>query len=140
MCEPMTSLNGSCTNGGVPVFIRYRMPRSMLHFFWMRPSDVLSGECISIWPLIRWSIKNSPMSMENEFVKKLMSFHAISAPSGLIQYWSDRLRPKDVLMISAIVETCSSCNRSCRCRREAGMLRPFHHCVKFSPSNVQSSL
>ena len=103
----------------------------MLHLFLRLPSVVLSGEDGSIASLSGGSPKSrSPTSPENGLRKKSTSFQETSVPAGFIQYWSERLSPRDSVRISVGQPIPSSSSRYPSPLRLSGMQRPVHHSFK----------
>ena len=70
----MTSLYGSCMEGGSPPFNRNRLPSMIFHFFLRMPSEVLSGEERSIDPASTvFPNRRLPISSEKSSSKKFTS-------------------------------------------------------------------
>ena len=93
--DAITSLNGCWRKGLLPPLRRHLLPSMIFHLFFRQPSEVLSGELKSKFPSLFFKPNNTfPISSEKALSKKLIRFHSRSVPSGFIQYWSERLRPK----------------------------------------------
>ena len=99
------------------------------------PSEVLSGEDRSMCPsLTAWPNSRSPTSSEKLLSKKFTSFHSMSEPTGLIQYWSERLSPRDLDKSADGDSIPSDSSRFRSPLRDAGIERERHQSDRLSDS------